>query len=84
MSIFTKIIGFIACAVGLGVWYLDYLIFTAIGSLTLWIATEAGITGNAALGVQIIGWILTIGVMFLLIILGGIAILSGFNIILEE
>ena len=71
------------CIVGLGIWYIDYLIFMAIGALTTWIATAAGITGMAVLGVQIVGWILTLGIMVLLLFAGIVCIGSGLGILSE-
>ena len=77
MDIMKKIIGIVICVIGLGIWGIDYLIFTAIGALTAWIAEAVGITGMAVLGVQVVGWILTLGIMILLLVLGLYVILAG-------
>lgn len=84
MNIINKICGIVVCIIGLGVWGIDYLIFTAIGALTAWIATAAGITGLAVLGVQIVGWILTLGIMILLLFVGFMIICSGAGILLGD
>lgn len=83
MTLLLKIAGIVVCCIGLLLWYIDYLIFTAIGALTSWIAEAAGITGNAVLGVQIIGWILTLGIMILMLVLGVYAIIGGFGMVVE-
>lgn len=83
MDIVKKIIGVVVCVVGLGIWSIDYLIFTAIGALTAWIAEAVGITGMAVLGVQVVGWILTLGIMILLLVLGLYVILAGLCMLLD-
>lgn len=77
MDILKKIIGVVVCVVGLGILGIDYLIFTAIGALTAWIAEAVGITGMAVLGVQVVGWILTFGIMILLLVLALYVIIAG-------
>ena len=57
MNLITKIAGIIIIGIGLGIFYIDYIIFTAIGALSLWIATLIGATGGAATGIQIVGWL---------------------------
>ena len=84
MNYIQKILGIIVCIIGLAVWGVDYIIFTAIGALTAWIAATVGITGLAVLGVQIIGWILTASIMFLLLLVGIVIICSGIGIFLED
>jgi len=79
MDIMKKIIGVVLCVVGLGIWGIDYLIFTAIGALTAWIAEAVGITGMAVLGVQVVGWILTLGIMILLLVAGLYVIILGLS-----
>lgn len=83
MEILSKIIGMIVCAIGIGVWYIDYIVFTAIGALTAWIASAVGITGMAVLGIQVVGWILTASIMILLLLAGIVIICSGIGMILE-
>jgi hypothetical protein len=83
MEILSKIIGMIVCAIGIGVWYIDYIVFTAIGALTAWIASAVGITGMAVLGIQVVGWILTASIMILLLFAGIVIICSGIGMILE-
>ena len=84
MSVFNKIIGVMACCVGLVVWYIDYLVFAAIGSLTTWIAEAIGITGNAVFGLQIVGWIITLGTMLLIFVVGIAFVYSGFKLVLGD
>ena len=83
MEILSKIIGMIVCAIGIGVWYIDYIVFTAIGALTAWIASAVGITGMAVLGIQVVGWILTAGIMVLLLLAGIVIICSGIGMLFE-
>ena len=84
MDIMAKVAGIILSVIGLVLWYIDYVIFKAIGALTLWIAEMAGVTGAAVLGVQIIGWILTASIMICLLVLGALAIVTGLGIMVEE
>ncbi len=84
MSVLNKIIGGIACCIGLVVWYIDYLIFVAIGALTAWIAEEIGITGNAVIGLQVVGWIVILGTMISIFILGLGCVYSGFKLIIGD
>lgn len=82
MNLIGKIIGIIICIVGLGIWYIDYIVFTAIGALVAWIAEAIGITGPAVLGLQVVGWILTLGTMVLLFFCGLVVFWSGFMIVM--
>lgn len=81
MRILNKIIGGIICCIGLAVWYIDYLVFTAIGSLAAWIAGAVGITGNAVLGLQVIGWIVTFSTMLFIFVIGITFVYSGLKLI---
>ncbi len=81
MSVFNKIIGGVVCCLGFAVWYVDYLIFVAIGALTAWIAEAIGITGNAVIGLQVVGWIVILGTMISIFILGLGIVYSGFKLI---
>ena len=83
MSIVMKIAGIVVMLIGTGIIYIDYTIFTAIGALTAWIAETIGVTGAAVLGVQVIGWILTLGVMVGILVLGFAVFVSGFGIFNE-
>lgn len=83
MDVLKKILGLVICVIGLGIWGVDYLIFTAIGALTAWIAATVGITGLAVLGVQIVGWILTLGIMLLIFVLGAYVILGDIGLLLD-
>ena len=83
MSIITKIVGIVVMLIGAGIILIDYTIFTAIGALTAWIASIIGATGAAVLGIQIIGWILTLGVMIGILVLGCAVFVSGFGIFNE-
>jgi len=83
MSIITKTVGFVVVCIGLCIFYVDYLVFHAIGALTLWIATLIGASGPAALGIQVIGWLLTLSAMIAIAALGGIAVVTGIGIIQE-
>ena len=79
----NRIIGGILCIIGMGVWYVDYLIFSAIGALCGQLAALVDITGEAAFGVMAIGWILTVGIMISVFIVGtligsyGVYLLTG-------
>ena len=79
-----KIFGFLVCCIGVGLWYVDYLIFAAIGAMTGWIAETIGITGHAVLGVQAVGWILTFGIMILFGVWGAVLMVIGLRIMGEE
>jgi hypothetical protein len=81
MSIFNKIIGGVVWGLGLAVWYIDCLIFVAMGALTAWIADAIGITGNAVIGLQVVGWIVILGTMISIFIFGLGLIYSGFKLI---
>ncbi len=83
MDIVSKIIGIIVCVIGLVIWGIDYLIFTAIGALTAWIAGAVGITGMAVLGLQIIGWIITLGIMVALLVIGVCIFVQGIALIFD-
>ncbi len=84
MSVLNKIIGGVVCCIGLAVWYVDYLIFVAIGALTAWIAKAIGITGNAVIGLQVVGWIVILGTMLSIFILGFGFVYSGFKLIMGD
>jgi len=81
MGVVSKIAGIIVCIIGICIWGIDYLIFTAIGALTTWIAGAVGITGLAVFGLQIIGWILTLGIMLLIAFAGFCVITGGLGMI---
>ena len=83
MSLITKIAGIIITGIDLGIFYIDYLIFSAIGELTLWIATSMNATDAATAGIQVIGWLLTLGVMLAIAMLGGSVALVGLRTIAE-
>ena len=84
MNYENKAIGSISIIIGLAVWYVDYIIFTAIGALTVWIAEMAGATGGAAFGIQIIGWLLTAGIMLAILVSGGMFMIQGLHFIIED
>ncbi len=83
MDVTSKMIGIGAILAGFVLWAIDYLIFTAIGALTAWIAEAVGITGMAVLGVQVVGWILTLGIMVLLLVFGLYLIIAGLGLLFE-
>ena len=84
MSIENKLAGIIVTFIGLGILYLDYVIFTAIGALTEYIAITIGLTGAAILGIQIAGWILVLGVMVLFLVVGGVMTIFGLDIFFDQ
>lgn len=84
MNYKNKAIGSVIMIIGLAMWYVDYMIFTAIGVLTAWIAEMAGATGAAAFGIQIIGWMLTAGIMLAILVGGGIIAIEGFSLFNED
>ncbi len=84
MNVLNKIIGGVICGLGLAVWYIDCLIFVAIGALTAWIAEAIGITGNAIIGLQAVGWIVILGTMLSIFILGFGFVYSGFKLIMGD
>ncbi len=79
MNLASKMAGIILCGIGIGIWYIDYLVFTTIGALAAWVAGAIGITGAAVVGVQVVGWILILGTLVLLFVLGIIVILAGLS-----
>jgi len=83
MSVTTKICGIVVMLIGAGILLIDYTIFIAIGALTAWIASIIGATGAAVLGIQIIGWILTLSVMVGILVLGCAVFVGGFGIFNE-
>jgi len=83
MDVTSKMIGIGAILAGFVLWAIDYLVFTAIGALTAWIAEAVGITGMAVLGVQVVGWILTLGIMVLLLVFGLYLIIAGLGLLFE-
>lgn len=83
MSVITKIVGFFVVCIGIGIFYIDYLVFHAIGALTSWIATSIGASGSAALGIQVVGWLLTLSAMIAIAVFGGFAVITGIGIIQE-
>lgn len=83
MDIIAKILGLAAIFVGLLVWYVDYIIFHAIGALGTSFAATIGFTGTAILGIQIIGWIAILGLLSTLFILGIVAFYIGLKILTE-
>ena len=83
MDIAGKILGIVLCIIGLGLWVIDYFIFTAIGALTAWIAEAVGITGMAVVGLQVVGWIMILGLMLMLLIFGLYIIIHGIGLIIE-
>ena len=83
MSIVTKIVGVVAVCIGIGIFYIDYLVFHAIGALTLWIATSIGATGAAATGIQVVGWLLTLSAMIAIAVSGCFAVVAGIGLIQE-
>lgn len=84
MDIIGKIIGIIQCIIGLGMWFIDYRIFTDFGALTAWIVATVGMTGDAVVGVQILGWMLILASMVLLLIFGADKIISGLKLLVEK
>jgi|LGVE01.1.fsa_nt_gb hypothetical protein len=83
-KILKSILGLIICVIGLGIWCIDYLIFTAIGALTAWIAGDIGMTGMAVFGLQVIGWIVTLGTMIQIFICGLMVFWCGLYIIMRD
>ena len=79
MNLASKIAGIILCGIGTGIWYIDYLVFAAIGALASWVAGAIGITGAAVAGVQVVGWILILGTLISLFVVGLIVILIGLS-----
>ncbi len=83
-KILKSVLGLIICIIGLGIWYIDYLVFTAIGALTAWIAGAIGMTGMAVFRLQVIGWIVTSITMLLIYVWGLVVFCCGFKIMIED
>ncbi len=83
-KILKSVLGLIICIIGLGIWYIDYLVFTAIGALTAWIAGAIGMTGMAVFRLQVIGWIVTSITMLLIYVCGLVVFCCGFKIMIED
>ena len=84
VDIISKVIGILICAVGVGVWYADYLVFKAIGALCGYLASLVGITGEASVGVMIIGWALGLGLMLTIALIGTWICVFGIGVFVEE
>ena len=80
VNIMKSLFGGVVSLIGLGVWYIDWLVFNAIGSLGAYVASVIGATGGAAFGVMVIAWILTFGIMVSLLIAGGAVFFGGIGI----
>ena len=78
-----KLGGVASILLGLFIFYLDTCIFKSIGALGLWIASVIGATAGAATGIQVIGFILTGGVMLAVAICGIMACAVGIALILD-
>ena len=72
-DIIYKLAGGVICLIGIAVWYIDYLVFRAIGDLCGYLASLIGATGGAATGVMIIGWLFTLGLMLGIFAIGAIS-----------
>ena len=83
-NIVSKIVGIISCLIGIAVGYADYLVFSAIGALCGHLASLVGITGEASVGVMLIGWVIGFGAMAAIFIIGALIIAFGVTIFLEE
>ena len=75
----SKLFGGITCLIGTGILYADYLVFRAVGALSNHIASLIGVTGEAATGVMVIGWFLTLGLMAAIFLLGALTIGYGMS-----
>lgn len=71
-NVVTKIAGIIICLIGIAVWYVDYLVFSAIGALCGYLSSVVGITGEASVGVMIIGWFIGLGLMLGIFAIGAL------------
>ena len=84
VEIISKVIGILICVVGIGVWYADYLVFRAIGALCGHLASLVGITGEASIGVMIIGWVIGLGLMATIALIGVFVCAFGVGAFMEE
>ena len=82
-NIISKVAGFIVCMIGLCIWIADYIIFTAMGALASSVAGLLGITGLAVLGLQVLCWIFTLGIMILIFAVGLWVVFAGVGMVLE-
>ena len=82
-AVIAKITGTVLCLIGIGVWYTDYLVFSAIGALCKHLALLVGITGEASVGVMIIGWVIGFGLMVTIFVIGGSIVAFGAAMFLE-
>ena len=83
-NMIKKVAGIIICLIGIGVWYADYLVFSAIGALCGYLASLVGITGEASIGVMIIGWVIGLGLMAAIFITGAAICMFGAVVFSEE
>ena len=84
VEIITKVAGILICVIGIGVWYADYLVFRAIGALCGHLASLVGITGEASVGVMIIGWALGLGLMLAIAMIGVLVCAFGVGVFIGE
>ena len=84
VEIITKVAGILICVIGIGVWYADYLVFRAIGALCGYLASLVGITGEASVGVMVIGWALGFGLMVMIAVIGALVCAFGIGVFVEE
>ena len=83
MGIINKIGGIAICLIGIAVWYVDYMVFSAVCAIGTYVASLIGATGAATLGVLIIEWFLSIGLMATLFVIGVLIEIYGMQIIIE-
>ena len=83
VDIIAKVIGIMICAVGVGVWYADYLVFSAIGAICGYLSSSIGITGGASIGVMIIGWFIGLGIMVAMFVIGVAVCVFGVGVFSE-
>ena len=82
-NIMINCVGVIVVMIGLCIWIADFIIFTAIGALVSSVAGLLGITGLAVLGLQVLCWIFTLGIIILIFAVGLWVVFAGVGMVLE-
>ena len=67
MKILSKILRGIGTLIGLGIWYIDYIIFVSLGSIGSWFAQ---ITGAPIFAIKVICWLCGASIMIGIFIIG--------------
>uniref|UniRef100_A0A6M3X6C5 Uncharacterized protein n=1 Tax=viral metagenome TaxID=1070528 RepID=A0A6M3X6C5_9ZZZZ len=83
-DIMINCVGVIVVVIGLCIWIADYIIFIAIGALASSVAGLLGFTGLALLGLQVLYWMFTLGLIILIFVVGLWVVFAGLGYDLLE